>query len=447
MKLNYYSLDRFPFLNTVILKSRLAWSVRLRWLAVIGYFLASLGAEFFFNLSIPYKQIWIVLIGLAFLNLIYQVLLIIIKEFSFNSEIIILHIQIIIDLICLTLLIHFSGGIENPIYLFYIFHIVISSILFSRYTPFLIATWVVVLFSSLVYFEYSGILNHYSLFNINIHNNHLAVILILIVFVITVYVTEHICTTFMRIYRDSKRIIDKQNKKLLEAYKDKTRFFQFASHELKAPVIAIKSTLDGVTKSFAGTLDSKVVDMLNRASVRSAQLLAILKELLVLSQNRNIKGISENKLIDITKVLSDTIEHERTSAEEKNIKLNLNIINEIVNICGKREDFEKIFINLLNNAIRYSTNEGTINILSKIEDNTFVLEVIDNGIGIAEEDISKIFEEFYRSEPAKKIVNFGTGLGLSLVKQIVENYKGNITVTSKIDHGSTFKIAIPIKTC
>ena len=138
MKLNYYSLDRFPFLDTIILKSRLAWSIRLRWLAVASYFFATIAIEVFFKISLPYKQIWIILFSLAFLNLIYQVIL---------------------------LLIHYSGGIENPIYLFYIFHIVISSILFSRYSPFMIATLVVILFSSLVYLEFNEIINHYILYS------------------------------------------------------------------------------------------------------------------------------------------------------------------------------------------------------------------------------------------------------------------------------------------
>jgi signal transduction histidine kinase len=447
LKLDYYSLDRFPFLNTVILKSRLAWSIRLRWLAVIGYFLATIITEIFFEISLPYKQIWIVLFSLAFLNLIYQVLLWIIKEFSFTAEIITLHIHIIIDLICLTLLIHFSGGIENPVYLFYIFHIVISSILFLSYSPFMIATLVVILFYALVYLEYNEIIPHYCLYEISIHNSQLAVVLILIVFFITVYVTEYICTTFMRIYRDSKRIIDKQNKQLIEADKDKTRFFQFASHELKAPVIAIKSTLDGITKSFAGSLDPKVLDLLRRASMRSAQLLTILKELLELSQKRNVKPILENEQININKILNDTIEREKTSAEQKNIKLNLNLTNDNISTCGKQEDFEKIFSNLINNAIRYSPNGGEVEITIKIENSNIIFEVKDNGIGISEEDIPKIFEEFYRSELAKKVINFGTGLGLSLVKQIVENYNGMISVTSKVNLGSTFKVSIPIKTC
>lgn len=447
MKLNYYSLDRFPFLNTVILKSRLAWSIRLRWLAVIGYFLATIITEVFFKISLPYKQIWIVLISLAILNLLYQVLFWIIKEFSFTSEIIILHIHIVIDLICLTLIVHFSGGIENPIYLFYIFHIVISSILFSKYSPFMIATLVIILFYSLVYLEFKEIVPHYCLYEISIHNSQLAVILILIVFFITVYVTEYICTTFMRIYRDSKRIIDKQNKQLIEADKNKTRFFQFASHELKSPVIAIKSTLDGVTKSSADSLDPKVLDLLKRASIRSAQLLTILKELLELSQKRNVKPILENEQININKILDDTIEREKTSAEQKKIKLNLNLTNNSISTCGKQEDFEKVFSNLINNAIRYSPNGSEVEITIKSENNDIIFEVNDNGIGIPKEDIPKIFEEFYRSESAKKAVNFGTGLGLSLVKQIVENYNGTISVTSKVDHGSTFKVSIPIKAC
>lgn len=445
LKLSYYSLDRFPFLNTVMLKSRLAWSIRLRWLAVIGYFLASLGAGFFFKITIPYEQIWIILISLASLNLVYQILLWIIKEFSFNGEVIALHIHIIIDLISLTLLIHFSGGVENPVYLFYVFHVVISSILFSRYTPLLIATLAVLLFSSMVYLEYNGFLDHYSLFNINIHNNQLAVILILTVFIITVYVTEYICTTFMRIYRDSKRIIDKQNKQLIEADKDKTQFFQFASHELKAPVIAIKSTLDGVIKSYAGNLDARVVDMLSRASMRSAQLITILKELLTLSQKRNFKTLPDNKIIDLISILKNTIENEKTLADQNNIKFILDLTPQEVNICGIREDFEKIFINLINNAIRYSNNGDKIEINARVDDNEFIFEVKDKGIGIPEQDIERIFEEFYRSESAKKVVNFGTGLGLSLVKQIVQNYKGNISVKSKVDQGSAFIVTIPVK--
>ena len=447
MNLDYYSLDRLPFLNTVILKSRLAWSIRLRWLAVAGYFLATLGAEVFFKISLPYKPIWIVLFSLAFLNLIYQILFLKVRELSFNAEIIALHIHIIIDLICLTLLIHFSGGIENPIYLFYVFHIVISSIVFSRYSPFLIATLVTLLFSSLVYLEYNNIISHYTLYDINIHTNQLAVILILIIFVITVYVTEYICTTFMRIYRDSKRIIDKQNNQLIQADKDKTRFFQFASHELKAPVIAIKSTLDGIVKSFESSLNPKIIEMLNRASVRSAQLLSILKELLDLSQKRNSKVIVENESIDLNKVLIDIIEREKSSAEQRNIKIIVNSSGDEIHTCGQREDFEKIFANIINNAVRYSPADTQIEVCSNIEEDTFIFEVKDKGIGISENEIPKIFGEFYRSESAKKVVSFGTGLGLSLVKQIVENYKGKIFVQSKPDQGSTFKIIIPLKKC
>jgi len=447
LNVNYYSLDRFPFLNTVILKSRLAWSIRLRWIAVAAYFVVSLGADFFFQISIPYKYIWITLGSLAFLNLIYQISLYIVKEFSFTAEIIILHLQIVIDLVCLTLLIHYSGGIENPVYLFYIFHIVISSILFSRYSPILIATWVVVLFSTLVYLEYNGIIGHYTLYDKNIHNNSLAVTLILTVFTITIYVTEYICTTFMRIYRDSKRIIDKQNRQLIEADKEKTRFFQFASHELKAPVIAIKSTLDGIIKTSPEKLDPKIVTMLNRASLRSGQLLAILKELLELSKNRNIRNIEEKNVVDLNALIRDIIEQEKTAAREKKLNLKLNFTQAQVHTCGNTNDFTKIFQNLINNAIRYSPDETAIEINTSLKNDKFIFEIKDNGIGISEEDIPKIFNEFFRSEGAKEKVAFGTGLGLSLVKQLVEKYNGDIDVMSQINQGSVFKVTIPVAAC
>ncbi|MEJ2544890.1 MAG: HAMP domain-containing sensor histidine kinase, partial [Calditrichaceae bacterium] len=137
----------------------------------------------------------------------------------------------------------------------------------------------------------------------------------------------------------------------------------------------------------------------------------------------------------------------RILAEQKNIKLNLDLTDININTCGKQEDFAKVFSNIINNAIRYSPEGSEVGICLKTNDKIIIFEVKDNGIGIPENEISKIFEEFYRAESAKKIVNFGTGLGLSLSKQIVENYDGKISVTSKVAQGSTFKVTIPIKTC
>jgi signal transduction histidine kinase len=445
VQINLYSIDRFPFLNTVILQSRLAWSIRLRWLAVSGFFLATVISKTLFDLNIPYERIWTVLALLAILNLLYFIILKIFREFTFFAELVVLLMQIIIDLFFLTFLIHFSGGVENPIYLFYIFHIVLSSILFPRFIPFLFATFAVMLFSGLVLFEYLEIIPHYSIFEINIHNNPLTLYLVLIIFTITVYVTEYICTTFMHIYRNSKRIIDKQNRQLLDADKHKTRFFRFASHELKSPLIAIKSSLDSVLKTFSGDMDEKAVNLLTRASLRSDQMLEMVKGLLDLSNHRNLSHDLKQDPIEINEIIKRIIRQEKSFADQRRVQFKLRFHPEKIFIPGREDDFEKLFLNLVDNAIRYSYEKGIVKIESKIEDIFYIFKVEDYGIGIAKNEYNKIFDEFYRSENAKKAVNLGTGLGLSLVKQIVVNYHGTIAVNSEEGKGTTFRISLPLE--
>ncbi|MCK4559012.1 MAG: hypothetical protein KAV45_04460, partial [Calditrichia bacterium] len=167
--MNRFSIENFPFLNISLLLSRVSWSITLRWLAVSGYFLATLVTKYGFDLQLPYKEIWLILGLLAVINGIYLLISKIFKGFSFRVEIVSLQFHIIIDLIFLTALIHYSGGVENPIYLFYAFHVVLSSIIFPGRAPIVITTLVVILFSSLIYLEYKGILYHYCIFSTDLH--------------------------------------------------------------------------------------------------------------------------------------------------------------------------------------------------------------------------------------------------------------------------------------
>jgi len=249
--------------------------------------------------------------------------------------------------------------------------------------------------------------------------------------------------TFMKIYRESKRIIDHQNKQLIGADKQKTQFFRFASHELKSPIIAIKSTIDGVRKSYSGCLDEKATQLLSRASARSEQMISIIKELLELSRTRgNIQDVPL-RAVDICQVLQEIVEFQQVVATEKQIHFETVYEVGSLKIVGNEDDFKKIFQNLIDNAIRYTPAGGSINIVTSLIDGQFYFRIKDSGIGIEEHDISKIFTEFYRSENAKKIVNFGTGLGLSLVKQVVEHYNGRINVKSKVNEGTQFTVILP----
>ena len=437
------TVENFPFLSLYAIKHRVSWSIMLRWLAIFGYFAASLLAKNIFDKQLPYEKIWLTLLILMLINSVYFLMTKIFKEFSFQAEIIFLQFHIIIDLIFLTLILHFSGGIENPIYLFYAFHIVISSIIFPGARPVYITTLVVFLLVSLIYLEYSGILPHYCIVESDFHDNDFMIFIVLTVFTITAYITMYICMTFMVIYRNIKLQIDNQNQQLINAEKQRDQFFRFTSHELKSPVVAIKSSVDSVLKNFASQMDKKAIDLLQRTSIRASQMLAIIRELLEISKNRSRETVDAVQLVDINTVILDILEQQKMQAEEKALQVSTNLTESKLSLYAAVDDIREIMVNLLNNAIRYTRENGTVSIVSRDCGDSVQISVTDSGIGIMKEDQSKIFDDFFRSENAKKEVKIGTGLGLSLVKQIVENYHGKIEVNSELNQGTVFTITLP----
>jgi signal transduction histidine kinase len=248
----------------------------------------------------------------------------------------------------------------------------------------------------------------------------------------------------MKIYRESKRIIDSQNRQLIAADKQKTSFFQFASHELKSPVIAIKSTLDVVNKGYSGKIEPKAADLLKRAIGRSEQMLKIINELLDLSHSRDIVDKRVVETVDIHEIILSALENEKSNAEEKKIACLKELEAENSSIRINSDDLIKIFSNLIGNAIRYGIEEGKVIVRTTENNNRIFVQVEDNGIGIAKEDLENVFKEFYRSQNAKQVASFGTGLGLSLVKQLVENNSGTIRVESVVGAGTKFTISFPL---
>lgn len=444
LKSQLFSFEWFPFLTKVILFSRISWSIRLRWLAVSGYFVATLISSYTLDLKLPYDIIWVLLGTLLLINLIYYVVLKLVKEFTFTGELLFLQTHIIIDLLFLSLLLHYSGGIENPVFLFYVFHVVMSSIIFPGMIPAFVATFVVLLLSLLVYLEYNGIIPHYCIFETGVHENKTLIYLTLIIFTITVYVIMYICTTFMRSFRDIKRQMDDKNRKLTEVDKQKTQFFLFSSHELKSPIVAIKSSIDGVLQNYKDQLDSRGLNILQRASFRAQQMLNIITEMIYLSKNRTDLVATEKDKLDVMAILKEVIEQEHSHAESKYQKIIVDIPVGSFYIKGEKEDFCKVFGNLLSNAIHYTNEKGRIEINAHADGQNLLIDFVDNGIGIPEEDLNKVFDEFYRAENAKRLIAFGTGLGLSLVQQIIRNYQGEITVKSEVGSGTTFSIHLPL---
>jgi signal transduction histidine kinase len=238
--------------------------------------------------------------------------------------------------------------------------------------------------------------------------------------------------------------IDNLNKKLIKADQEKTVFFRYASHELKSPIVAVKSAIDGVINICKGMDNPKPHNIMQRASRRASQMLDIINELLELSHSREFKPYTSSEEIDINAQIKDCINNEIDQANTRGIKIKFERENAGPLLVGRKIDFEKVFSNLISNAIRYNVENGKVIIHSEYDNNQLVIKISDTGIGIPKDDLLKIFSEFYRAENAKRHISFGTGLGLSLVKQIIENYNGKILADSEVGKGTTFTITLPV---
>jgi two-component system phosphate regulon sensor histidine kinase PhoR len=241
-----------------------------------------------------------------------------------------------------------------------------------------------------------------------------------------------------------KKTIDEKNALLEKSIKDRSKAFRFAAHELKSPMIAIQSTLEVVKSLYAEELRKEVRNMVFKAEKRSSQVIDMIKEMIAVTQyNLKIeKPVIEE--VNLDEWLYSVVKQFNAFAVNKRIELICDHLNKDICIKLDANGFERIIANLINNALRYTREDGKVIVTPFCTDERFGFSVKDTGIGIPKEDLDKIFEEFYRSKNAKEVEQLGTGLGLSLVKEIVQFYGGAIFVNSELGKGSEFIVEIPI---
>jgi signal transduction histidine kinase len=219
------------------------------------------------------------------------------------------------------------------------------------------------------------------------------------------------------------------------------QFLSVLSHELKAPINAIEGYLKIIkTKQVGDNIDS-YIPMIDRSLARINGMRNLIMDLLDLTHIEAGKKKRELKSVNITKTAQIAIDTIEPLAIQMDIKINLDANNDFI-ITADPEEIEIIFNNLLSNAVKYNKKGGTVDCLITEENDSIRISVSDTGIGMEQEDIPKLFKEFFRLKNEKTRSITGTGLGLSIVKDIVQLYNGNIEVKSKIDQGSTFSLTL-----
>ena len=223
---------------------------------------------------------------------------------------------------------------------------------------------------------------------------------------------------------------------------DKTRnqFVSNASHELKTPLATMKILLESMI--YEPDMPAEVrADFMKDMNHEIDRLTGIVTDLLVLTRMDNGEEMKRG-IVNMTELTRETI-HQLTPAAEKNNQTLTGDIQEELFLYGDKSKLSQILYNLMDNAIKYTPEEGRISVSLREEDGNIVWRVKDNGIGIPEEDLEHIFERFYRVDKARGRETGGTGLGLSIVKQMVRMHDGTITVESSPGKGSEFTVTFP----
>lgn len=223
-------------------------------------------------------------------------------------------------------------------------------------------------------------------------------------------------------------MIDKQKK-----------FIEDAAHEFKTPLTVMKTELEVITRDKHLTLDEARKTLVS--SVEEVDNLNILvTSLLKKARQENFDTKSLSKVFNFKKLISNTIIKFDNDIKLKKIKFNKNL--EDISIKGVEEDIQELLVILIDNAIKFSNTKGVITVNLFKKSNKVLLEVIDNGIGIDEDDISHVFDRFYKAD-ASRSNNNGYGLGLSIAKGIVTSHHGTIFVESEKNNGSKFLVTLP----
>ena len=213
------------------------------------------------------------------------------------------------------------------------------------------------------------------------------------------------------------------------------------SHELKTPIGALSILSEAVLE--ASNDPEAIVKFANRMQSEAKRLSDLVQEIINLSRLQDDDPLKNGKNVEISEVISEAIEQSRLNAESRKITIAYEDNTEAY-VNGDRNQILMAVHNLIENAINYSPDSTRIAVALKTKNDLAEISVSDQGIGIPEKDLERIFERFYRVDPARSRLTGGTGLGLSIVKHIATNHGGDVSVWSVEGAGSTFTIRFPL---
>ncbi len=249
------------------------------------------------------------------------------------------------------------------------------------------------------------------------------------------------------VYDDMARNVEDARTEIQDLEEERKKFLQFLSmvaHDLKAPISAVESYLNVMLRGNPGPLTDKQRRWLTRSVSRLDAMLELISDLLDISRLETGQMAPEMELISFDEVLEGCSETASGLAEPKGINIEIVKESTFPQIYGSASRLSQVINNLVSNAVRYTPEGGEITIVGKLESNSIIVSVEDNGSGIGQEVMPRIFEDFFRGDSETE----GTGLGLSICKRVVELHGGKIWAESPVPEtgeGTRFTFSLPLE--
>lgn len=261
------------------------------------------------------------------------------------------------------------------------------------------------------------------------------------------YFTAEDATFVMTIARQCATAIENAlaHEALHKADEERAQFVRIVTHELRAPVTGSQSLLRVLSRNIAGQLTPQQLDIVNRLDTRMDRLLNLISDLLDFAATKSAPRHDKEESLDLLPVLQAVVDRLMPAAQEKHLSLTYEAPHDqALPVCATEAGLDRIFDNLIGNAIKYTPENGSIEVRVEHQFSSVLVIVEDTGIGIPEEEISKLGEEFFRAPNARESGIMGTGLGLAIVKQLIDNFGGLMRVQSQVNVGTTFTVTLPL---
>jgi signal transduction histidine kinase len=213
---------------------------------------------------------------------------------------------------------------------------------------------------------------------------------------------------------------------------------------LKAPVSAVHGFINLLLDESVPLNDDQKSDFLQRSQTRLGSLIKMVNDLLDISRMEMKTLQREMKELNPAEIISGILDLFTFDIKKKELTVNVTDLNGKAVIKADLDEVTRLFTNLISNAIKYNKQNGQIEIISRTDQQYFITEIKDSGIGLKPEEKVKLFREFYRAKNEKTKNISGTGLGLSIVKRIVDSYAGKVEVESSYNEGTVFTVYLPL---